>query len=607
MPTGKGPLRIAIEDFLEGFGFFERFKKSIEAGNKAVAGGSVGSSWHVIMAQLGADAELPELLSNKSPHAVLGAAALVPMLLGALIGLGFSFISIIIQPFAMLAQYSINRKWFPYRMQPAEASRLTRLTRGDIEKWRDYQKDLGLDETMRQGYDILNIQRLTALNYMSLWRREEISDEQLHDNLIKLWMEDNDIELLKSLTQLIPPPSDLITMAVKEAFSEDFISRFQTDEGLPEIFVEWAGKQGISREWARRYWIQHWQLPSPQQVFEMLHRLRPGKSETPVTAEIVSDYLKAADYAPYWRDKLMAISYSPFTRVDIRRMYKVGVLTEDQVKEAYKDIGYDEEKAQALTEFTIAYEAEEETGIVRGSVLSAYGDGMIDRATAETMLKSSGYDETTIAFYLNNVDFKETLEVNRIKLANIKKKYLEGLIDETNVNSEINLLNLPAERVNALLELWTTERENQTALLTLTQMEILLERKIVSEDDYKRIASRRGYNDESINWTLQRIALEASERAQKDAEKAENDNERLQKSKTTSQYQKDKSEIDLAIAQAKAEITDIDVALHGDIDEVQAGELIARKSDLKIFISQMNVAKAQLRFDTTTSLNKLAG
>jgi len=607
MPMGKGPLRIAIEDFLEGFHFGDRFKDWMSKEGQSQKDGSLGNSWHVIMSQLGMDADLPPIVSKDSPHLVLGAAALIPMLLGAVIGLGFSFISVLIQPVALLAQYRVNQKFPAYRINPSQLAQLLKLFPEKSADWLSQMADLGVDEKTLNGLQALNRQYLNALQYVTLWRRGQLSEAELENKLTQLMIFDTDIERLKQVTEVIPTPNDLILMAVREAFDDSFSSKFQHDENLPPDFVEWAKKQGLSEEWSKRYWRAHWQLPSPSQVFDMLHRLRPGMSENTVQSEDVDFYLRAADYSPFWRERLKEISYSPFTRVDVRRMYKTGVLSESEVKDAYRDLGYDEKRSQALTEFTIAYEAEEETGIVRSSVLSAYGDGMIDRPTAETMLRDGGYDETTVKFYLDNVDFKDALAVRQLKLSNIKKRYVEGLIDESAVNGEINMLDLPSERVTAMLELWTTERENQTALLTITQMETLLERKIVTEEDYKRVAKRRGYSDESIKWTLERIALEAASQAQKDAEKAEADNERLQKSKTSSQYQKDKSEIDLDIAQAKAEITDIDVALHGDVSVEDAASLTIRKDELKVFIAQLNVAKAQLKFDIQTSLDKLVG
>jgi hypothetical protein len=466
-------------------------------------------------------------------------------------------------------------------------------------------QDLGVDEKTLNGLQALNRQYLNALQYVALWRRGQLSEVELDNKLTQLNIQDTDILRLKQVTEIIPAPNDLITMAVREAFDDGVSSRFKHDENFPDAFAEWGKKQGISEEWTKRYWRSHWQLPSPNQVFEMLHRLRPGKSDNPLVQDDVNTFLRTADYAPFWRDRLSEISYAPYTRVDVRRMFKTGTLDAQGVLDAYLDNGYDEEHAQKLTEFTIAYEAEEETGIVRSSVLTAYGDGMIDRATSEKMLSDGGYDNTTITFYLDNVDFRETLEVNQIKLSNIKKRFIEGLIDESTVNSEINMLNLPGERVTALLALWLTERENQTALLTISQMETLLERGIVSADDYKRIAKRRGYSPESIEWTMTRIAQEAAERAQKDAEKLASDNERIQKSKTSSKYQKDKSEIDLSIAQARAEITDIDVALHGVTSEEQSISLAARKDELKQFIAQMNVSKAELRYDTQSTLDKM--
>jgi len=607
MATGKGPLRIAIEDFIKGLKVGENVHGWINEAGEKLRSGSFGEAWHVIMDELGADADVPPIVSNHSPAAVLGLPALIPMLIGALVGMGFAFMQTIIQPVAMRVVYKVNHKWGAYRISPPQAAQLLKLWPEKSSDWLNMLQDLGVDENNLNGLQALNRQYLQSLQYIALWRRQTISDIELNNKLKQLGMLDTDIDRLKTLTDIIPTPNDLITMQVREAFNEEFSQRFRHDEGDITEVTKWAEKQGLSAEWVKRYWRAHWQLPSPNQVFEMLHRLRPGTTENTITADDVDGYLKAADYSPFWRDRLKEISYAPYTRVDVRRMYKTGALNENEVKQAYLDLGYDDKHAQALTEFTIAYEAEEETGIVRSSVLSAYGDGQIDRTTAEGMLKGGGYDNTTVAFYLDNVDFKESLEVQNIKLQAVHKKFVEGLIDETNVHGAVNALNLPAERITALLELWLTERENQTALLSVSQMETLLERGIVSPDDFKRIVKRLGYTDESINWTMLRIAQEAAEKAQKDAEKLATDNERIQKSKTASLYQKNKSEIDLGISQAHAEITDIDVALHGEITDADIETLKARKDELKQFIASLNVSKAQLRFDTRSTLDKMAG
>ena len=43
--------------------------------------------------------------------------------------------------------------------------------------------------------------------------------------------------------------------------------------------------------------------------------------------------LRAQDVMPFWRDRLTAIAYRPLTRVDVRRMYKQGVLNVIKTKD----------------------------------------------------------------------------------------------------------------------------------------------------------------------------------------------------------------------------------------------------------------------------------
>ena len=607
MASGKGHLRIAIEDFLETFGFGGRIRswvnETLEQWETEII-----RVYDIYITSLGIEEVLPEIFKPSSLKARTNRSQVeIILIIGTVLGTLIAIVSAIPAPFTRKFTYIAERLAKTNRPDVQTLLAIKRRFPQDINTISPFLQDTGFDGYFLDRLNDVSRPLLTGFEYQALWRRGYISETDFVTVLVKMGYEPETIQGFMDLGNVIPAPNDLITMAVREAFDDGVSSRFQHDENFPPEFAEWAAKQGLNADWSKRYWRAHWQLPSPNQVFEMLHRLRPGKSDVTLTQEDVNTFLRTADYAPFWRERLSKISYAPYTRVDVRRMYKTGVLNETQVKDAYLDLGYDDEHAQALTQFTIAFEAEEETGIVRTSVLSAYGDGMIDRGTAEGMLASGGYDATTTAFYLDNVDFREALEITQIKLSSIKKKFIEGLIDETTVNNEINILNLPAQRVTALLELWVTERENQIALPTLAQIENFYELGISTLDDFTRILKRRGYSDETIKWNIQRMDIEKQLRAQKDAEKAEADNERLVKSKTASQYQKDKSEYDLAIAQAKAEITDIDVALHGTLTDDEIATLKARKDELKLFISQINVAKAQLRFDTQSTLDKLIG
>ncbi|GAG78096.1 unnamed protein product, partial [marine sediment metagenome] len=86
--------------------------------------------------------------------------------------------------------------------------------------------------------------------------------------------------------------------------------------------------------------------PSPQQGFDMLHR-------GVISDDELNMLLRALDVMPFWRDKLTQIAFRPLTRVDVRRMYKQGVLTETEVYESYLIAGYNEQNAERMAEFTV--------------------------------------------------------------------------------------------------------------------------------------------------------------------------------------------------------------------------------------------------------------
>ncbi|GAJ24320.1 unnamed protein product, partial [marine sediment metagenome] len=134
--------------------------------------------------------------------------------------------------------------------------------------------------------------------------------------------------LYKELAHPIPPVADIITMAVREAFTPAIAAKFGQYEDLPPAYVDWVQRKGLSKDWAERYWAAHWSLPSPMQGFEMLHR-------GAINFDELDMLLRALDVMPFWRDKLTKIAYRRLTRVDIRRMYKAGVLTEAEVYESY--------------------------------------------------------------------------------------------------------------------------------------------------------------------------------------------------------------------------------------------------------------------------------
>jgi len=307
------------------------------------------------------------------------------------------------------------------------------------------------------------------------------------------------IETYKTLAYPIPPVADIITMAVREAFTPAIAARFGQYEDYPPDFEYWAMRKGLSPEWAKRYWASHWSLPSPQQGFEMLHRGAINQDE-------LNMLLRALDVMPFWRDKLTRIAYRRLTRVDIRRMYKIGVITRAEVYESYLEHGYTEKNAKRMTEFTVQWAAPKEASITRSDILTAYKGRMIDRAEASQLLENMGEEYFHREFMLTAVDYKKELEVTESKISGIRNLYKRRVYDIDKTRDELLKLDLPAEEVNVLMEQWYFEvaaevprRWTTAQVLSFIKAELITKERGIEE------LTALGYDAEHIDVYIRSI------------------------------------------------------------------------------------------------------
>jgi len=177
----------------------------------------------------------------------------------------------------------------------------------------DYMKKMGFNEEVRTMIKLVRWILLNPDQIKQLYLRGKITKLEKNTMLKALGLREEDLDKLEELYYFIPSPTDLVRMAVREAFYPDYIAKYNLLAEYPPEFEMWAKKQGMSPEWSKKFWVSHWVLPSIMQGYEMLHRGVISKTD-------LDSLFKAVDIAPYWREKLLAISYSPYTRLDIRRM-----------------------------------------------------------------------------------------------------------------------------------------------------------------------------------------------------------------------------------------------------------------------------------------------
>ena len=359
--------------------------------------------------------------------------------------------------------------------------------------------DARIDALLEAGRQVPDIAALYSMNLRGL-----PSGANLIERFKELGYSPQDAEALADLKFYIPPPQDLITMAVRDVFNPERVAEFKQNEDFPEEFAFWAEQQGINRDWAEKYWEAHWVLPSVQMGYEMLHR-------RVINEQQLRNLMSAQDIIPGWRDALIAISYSPYTRVDIRRMYDVDVLNEQQVFEAYQDIGYDKEKARKLTNFTIELAGDDEElpdeleGITRSSVIASYKDGVIDRTTADDLLALVGVGESARAVYLTSADLDLDREERLDEVDLILTEYENGARGLLSAQLKLNNLPLtPLEKEKAEKKLRKI-RVKKIKMPTKAQLDKFFEAGLIDDDEYEDQLERMGYPDTYVRKFRQLI------------------------------------------------------------------------------------------------------
>jgi len=342
-------------------------------------------------------------------------------------------------------------------------------------------------------------QLLTAGDYIHSWRRGIIDENTLDLKLQNLKIYEHDREILKKVSLFFPTPADLVQFAVREVYTPDIVEKFGQKEDLPDKFLEEAAKAGMSKEQATNYWAAHWELPSVLQGFEMLHRRVIDRQE-------LSQLLRAKDVMPFWRDKLTAISYNPLTRVDVRRMYSVGVLNREEVYNSYLDIGYNEKNAELMTEFTVRYENDAMQGLTRATVVSAYKDSIITRDELKTYLEGFGYTDEVVDFWLENADYERTLEEVKMYKDDLINMYKKGAISVDDIRNYLLSEDLPATYIDRVVSEAITLKAERTKVPSKDDLSNWLTKGYIDENYYVAKMRLLGYTDPDIQIYLTIIA-----------------------------------------------------------------------------------------------------
>ena len=598
MPAkGKGALRIAIEDFLQTFRFgkiiADWFKEWGEDQEQAI------TDTHAELFDILNQVEgVPDALKNlpfmsrdgSAQGAILTAAGFAAQI-------GSQAAGGLMSPVIRLLNYWMDDQLRTARVDPATAWAIARRSPELSADALDGLSQLGYSDNLIQAYRYLTEQIIADGDLFALWLRGELGDAELHDRLAQRGWNDERINYLKQLQKIIPGVGDLINMAVREAFDDGVAATFGYDEAFPEQAAEWAEKQGLDREWFKRYWRSHWRLPSVGQAFEMFQRLRPGRTDVPFTQDHLQLLLRALDLPGFWRQRLTEIAYTPLTRVDVRRMYSTGTLDESGVYQAYLDYGSSPRDAELMTDFTIKYETANEQELSRTVIIKAFKNGMFTRSEAVQALTSTGHPNASAEFYVSIAELELYEDRVNQELKYIETLYVNGEIDQSEVYDYLGPLDLTSDQMHKQIKEWDIKIKSSLRLPTENELEDFYIQGIISDQDYRDGLKARRYKNDSIDWYVQKADMEIAENKAKELERERKEQERLEQSSYLNEYRSKVAEINVEIAELQSDIAGIKLAIH-EIEEDELLLQLAQTIDaIKFQIKELRVEKAELSLD----------
>jgi hypothetical protein len=408
---------------------------------------------------------------------------------------GFAFATQV-PPLARTMQYGMNSLMPNLELDP---STLTILRmRGTIsdDEYYNVMKKQGYDKAHADLYYASAKMRVERDALLTLKWRGEIKEAEYYQHMQEIGWTKEQIDLYEKAAKYYPPAPDLVRFAVREVYTPEIIKKYGLYEDLPPKFIDEAKKVGMSEEQARNYWAAHWILPDITLGYEMLHR-------GVIDEDDLMTLMRVSDIMPYWRDKLKAISYLPYTRVDVRRMYGLGVLNEEDVKRSYLDLGYDEEKAEKMTQFTIADALPEEKTLTKAQIRNGWEYGELKDGDTIKLLVSLGYTQDLANYILSLWKHEKIDKEIKAKVELYKAQYSKGVINYDTLRDRLSKLNLPATRLEYELVKAVETKTEKVRLPHERDIMRFYKEKLIDEKTFREYMDLLGYRTEDIDLYIE--------------------------------------------------------------------------------------------------------
>lgn len=209
-----------------------------------------------------------------------------------------------------------------------------------------------------------------------------------------------DANILEETSWVLPPPQDIVRFGVREVFTPEIARKFRQFEDYPPQLTEWGNKIGMSEDVLKLYWGAHWDLPAPGQGFDMFHRGIISQDE-------LNTLMRALDIMPFWRDKMMDLTFRLIPRRTLPRLRRQELITEGDLQTRFQKLGYPEQDAKILAASATLDAEKSRPKLTRAELQDAYAHDKLSKRLFEDALEAEGYDKKAIAYFFHKAELKK--------------------------------------------------------------------------------------------------------------------------------------------------------------------------------------------------------
>lgn len=335
------------------------------------------------------------------------------------------------------------------------------------------------------------------------------------------------------LTEQLPGMADLVRMMVRDTADEQAVEQQQLDKDFTNKWSgslkEWGDRQGISEDIAKNYWRAHWEFPSNVQLFNMLHRLRPGSANewyngvnVQTTAEDVRKVVELNDLAPPWVDAMMATSYLPPNMSLVRMGYVTSVFSREDLVERFQDLGYSLADSKVLSDaFAVNYASARAKFLGKYDADKAKNDYLnngISEDEYRQALTDIGLTQDIVESSVNTAKIQKIAARRKDLMKNAKAAYFRGRISEDEYRQGLISQGFDPFTVDEIIRHDSAVREWKYKEISIAKMCKLVSQGYMTIETYLQRAKNLGYKESDAALMAQSCTADIMEKRQKQQE-----------------------------------------------------------------------------------------